>query len=179
MAKAWGCALGLRPPPTACAAWRRMWPRTLSAALLLRTQVEWRKGLGLESNMWGTHNGPVSQAIADLAWDTDEQQPMDFRAKLAAPKQQQQLQGQAGQQQGQEQQASLKNLKPAHSEEMVDVTAHRRALCSLCDEVRVAKLKASHPFKPIKPQLTREEAAAKLGLPAEAARVRRKVNDDE
>ena len=62
---------------------------------------------------------------------------------------------------------------------MVDVTAHRRALCSLCDEVRVAKLKASHPFKPIKPQLTREEAAAKLGLPAEAARVRRKVNDDE
>ena len=154
----------------------------------LAAMVEWREGLDLESTMWGTHNGPVSQAIADLAWDTDVQQPSDFRAKPSPKQQQQQQQQQQKQQQQQQQQkqgeqkgeqASLKSLKPAHSEEMVDVTAHRRAVCSLCDHARMAKLKSSHPFKPLKPQLTRQEAAAKLGLPAEAARVRRKVNDDQ
>ena len=57
--------------------------------------------------------------------------------------------------------------------------AKEKAAEKVAEDARVAKLKASHPFKPVKPQLTREEAAAKLGLPAEAARVRRKVNDDE
>lgn len=128
----------------------------------LHALVAWRKGLDLGSTMWGMHNGPVSQAVADLAWDTDQQQPTTLPKPSPKPHP-----------------SSAKSLDLAHSEEMVDVTAHHRAVCSLCDHARVAKLKASHPFKPVKPPLTREEAAAKLGLPAEAARVRRKVTDDQ
>ena len=50
-----------------------------------------------------------------------------------------------------------------------ELRARRRAVCGLCDPKYVASLKNSHPLRPVAKPLSREEAAAKLGLPPEAA----------
>ena len=59
---------------------------------------------------------------------------------------------------------------PALDLELTGVlAARRRAVCGLCDPEYVASLKKSYPLRPVAKPLSREEAAAKLGLPPEAA----------